>query len=247
MKTISISDPHDVCYPFSKEWHDDPFILYHGTSSVYSQNIEEKGWIINDQPYDIADFQKICKIYDDMGWIGTPYPVLHALTMGVGDKYVKTKQASFSREYPIARNYSINLGGESINSLFLAIDEITNISNNSALQKAHEISIKKELDELEKNSNNSLSYEIDNYKKNLSNMTESFFNESKKFVLELLKKYEHVKINHVPIVYVVKVEPSWFENYGQELDDEDRPITDIPSSSIIAKVNLPKNTKHVIF
>ena len=46
---------------------------------------------------------------------------------------------------------------------------------------------------------------------------------------------------------MVKVEPSWFENYGQELDDEDRPITDIPSSSIIAKVNLPKNTKHVIF
>ena len=68
MKTASISNPNDVCYPFSKEWYDDPYILYHGTSHVYSESIEKNGWNVNEQPYEIDDFQNICKLFEDIGW-----------------------------------------------------------------------------------------------------------------------------------------------------------------------------------
>ena len=138
MKTASISNPNDVCYPFSKEWYDDPYILYHGTSHVYSESIEKNGWNVNEQPYEIDDFQNICKLFEDIGWDGTPknsgHSVLRSFTVGGNDDYVDVKPASFSQNYWTARNYSRNIGGESIHYLFLAIEDILNISENKQLQ-----------------------------------------------------------------------------------------------------------------
>ena len=82
-------------------------------------------------------------------------------------------------------------------------------------------------------------------------MTESFFDKSKIIASELLKKYEHIKKIHFPVVYVVKVEPTWFENHEQEFNSEIdknleiRAKITIPSSSIIARVDFPKDAQRI--
>ncbi len=255
MKTISLTDPNDVCFPFSKKWYYDSFVLYHGTSSIHSENIEQKGWRINEQPFDVEDFKEVCRIYEDIDWYGTPlksgYAVLRAFTLGNDDSYVITKPASFSQDYLTARNYASNIGGESVHNFFLALDDIITISKNQDLQEKHKKSIETKLNkllELQKESNDpeSMVCEINVNKRFLNNMSLDFFNESKNIALKLLKKYEHIKKNHFPVVYALKVEPTWFEdpenefNLDSEKNSEIRSKTSIPASSIIARVDFPK-------
>jgi hypothetical protein len=62
-KIVNIDRPNDYFYPFEKSWYDDPYVLYHGTSSSYAEDIEQKGWKFKEKPYDINDFVKICKCF----------------------------------------------------------------------------------------------------------------------------------------------------------------------------------------
>ena len=253
MKHVTIKHPSDVLYPFSKEWYDDPFVLYHGTSNVYSESIENDGWNMNRQPYDIQDFQKMCNFFEDIGWNGTPknsgYSVLRSYSLGGDDNYVDTKPVSFSQIYWPARNYSRNIGGESIHYFFLAIEDILNMYENKQLQDEHRQFLEGELNELldmqKKVSNpESLNNGINRYENFLENFSTDFLTNSKNIAIELQEKYEHFKKTHFPIVYVVKVEPDWFENNDEfELPFvkslELRAKTNIPSSSLIGRIDFP--------
>lgn len=258
MKTIFISNPNDVCYPFSKEWYDDPYILYHGTSNIHSESIEKNGWNVNEQPYEIKDFQKICKLFEDIGWDGTSknsgHSVLRSYTVGGGDDYVNEKFASFSQDYWTARNFSRYVGGESIHYLFLAIEDILNISENNQLQDEHRDFLTTELNELlelQKQSKNpeTLNYGVNHYQSFLDNFSSSFFNDVKTIATEILRKYDILKKKHFPIVYVLKVNPKWFENYEVEFDDqfgkntEIRSQMNIPASSVIARIDFPNGVE----
>nr|MDW7641610.1 hypothetical protein [Nitrosarchaeum sp.] len=149
LKLVTIDNPRNVLYPFSKDWYDNPLIVYHGTSSVYAESIEKNGWQMNGQTYDMKDFQKICEFFEDIDWYGTPknsaYPVLRSFSLGGKDDYVNAKPVSFSQIYWTARNYSRHVGGESIQHLFLAIEDILNICENKQLQDEHRKSIEDKL------------------------------------------------------------------------------------------------------
>jgi len=107
---VNINNSRDYFYPFEKFWYDDPYVLYHGTSSSYADNIETTGWKFKEKPYDIHDFVTICNIFESLRWDGTDsnsgYSVLRSFTVGGDGIYVNSKPASFSQTYWTARNYS---------------------------------------------------------------------------------------------------------------------------------------------
>lgn len=252
LKLVTIDNPRNVLYPFSKDWYDNPLIVYHGTSSVYSESIEKNGWQMNGQTYDTKDFQKICEFFEDIGWDGTPknsgHSILRSFSLGGEDDYVNAKPVSFSQIYWTSRNYSRHVGGESIQALFLAIEDILNIYENKQLQDEHRKSIEDELTKLLDMQNKcknpeTLNHGINQYKRFLENFSTDFLNNGKNVATELYKKYEYIKKIHFPIVYVVKVEPAWFEDVMYVGDDFDfkeleiRAKIDIPHSSIIARID----------
>lgn len=254
MKIVTINNPNDNSYPFSKEWCDDQCIAYHGTSSVYSESIEKKGWQINGQTYDKEDFQKICKFFKDIAWYGETGAVetLRSYTLDGKDEHVFAKPASFSQEYGTAKQYSGNIGGESINAAFLAIKDILDFIKDDKLQEEHRKYLESELKELldlQKECKNpeELIVEINYWKKCLDNFSINYLQNGKNIAKDIIKKYEHIKKKHFPVIYVVRVKPEWFKDeYGEyfEENSDDKALemitkNDIPSTSIIARVNFP--------
>jgi hypothetical protein len=253
-----IQKSNDVLYPFKKEWYDNQQIFYHGTSSVHCESIERNGWSLNGQPYDMKDIKKICKIFEDIGWDGTPknsgYSVLRAYSLGGGDHYLKKKPISFSQNYWTARNYSRNIGGETIHYLLLAIEDILYFVNNVDIQKQYKDGIVKKLKkykDMQRICSNpeALDFEIDYYTKFLKNISNVFLENAKVSCLNILKKYENFKKIHYPVVYLIRAKTEWFEDYSPILDLktlEIRSKTNIPPESIIARIDFPKGVEHMM-
>jgi hypothetical protein len=248
MDVFKINDPYDVLYPLSKDNYDNPRILYHGTSSIYSEIIEKNGWEFNTFPHDMQDFVTLVDIYKKIGWDGISGSIysLKSFTLGGDGSYVETKPVSFSQDYHIARNYSINRGGESVKNLMVCLDEIVKICDDDVLRNNHISEIETELNQnltMQKQANNPevLDREIFLQKSYLENLTSNFLIRSKPVILDLKKKYSQMIKNHTSVVYVIKSEFDSFEEgdlkyglCGRAL--ELRPITSISPSSIIAKI-----------
>jgi len=136
LKIIYIEDPRDVTYPLECETYDNPLVVYHGTSNVFTERIENKGWLINDQPYNIDDIEFVCKAYEDLHYTESEsYSVIRTYTLGFENLHVGKKSASFSQNYWTARNYAIKPGGETIKNLILAIDDFLNLHKNLKISK----------------------------------------------------------------------------------------------------------------
>ena len=258
MKTITIDNPNDDSYPFSKDWYGDHCIVYHGTSSVYSESIEKKGWQINGQTYDKEDFQKICKFFEDISWDGETggKSTLKAYALEGEDEHIFAKPVSFSQEYRTARRYSENAGGESINGLFLGIKDIFNFVKDERLQDEHKKYLESELNELlnmqQKSKNpEELNFSINYWQKCLDNFSIDYLQNGKNISKDIFKKYEYIQKKHFPVIYVVKVEPKWFKDeysycFEEDFNDKELEIitkTNIPHTSIIARVNFPNGVK----
>ena len=122
-----ILDPDDIIYPLSREFFENPKVVYHGTSSSFSKKLETYGWRENDQPYDIDDIRYICNISELLIYFGNGYAVLRPFTLGISDAYLNEKRASFTSNYWMARRFASVKGGETINAIFFAIKEFQNL------------------------------------------------------------------------------------------------------------------------
>ena len=259
MNLFTIDNTKDVLYPLSKDEYDNPRILYHGTSSIFSELIENNGWEFNVLPYDLEDFVTIVDIFKKIGWDGISGDVisLESFTLGGDRSYVQTKTASFTPDYHTARNYSRHPGGESVFFLFNAMEDILKICDDNELRQNHISEIQTELNKnliMQKKVKNPevLDDEISHQKTFLTNLTSDFLTKSKPVVLELKEKYSQMIKKNIPIVYVIKAEPDYFQEgiFENEhfslryLQLELRPIVSIPPSSIIAKIIFPNGVVH---
>jgi hypothetical protein len=259
MNLFTIDNTKDVLYPLSKDEYDNPRILYHGTSSIFSELIENNGWEFNVLPYDLEDFVTIVDIFKKIGWDGISGDVisLESFTLGGDRSYVQTKTASFTPDYHTARNYSRHPGGESVFFLFNAMEDILKICDDNELRQNHISEIQTELNKnliMQKKVKNPevLDDEISHQKTFLTNLTSDFLTKSKPVVLELKEKYSQMIKKNIPIVYVIKAEPDYFQEgiFENEpfslryLQLELRPIVSIPHSSIIAKIIFPNGIVH---
>ncbi|MSP64958.1 MAG: hypothetical protein EXR16_04950 [Bacteroidetes bacterium] len=136
MEIITISDPNDLIFPMSKEIFDDAYVVYHGTGSGFIEKIEKKGWKVGDIPYDTKDFVEVKKYCDEIGFTGSSNRGLpnFSFVIDTQGNIPRNLNPSFTSNYSTARNYSLNIAGESICNLVIAIDEYLEIVLNNKKQ-----------------------------------------------------------------------------------------------------------------
>ena len=163
MKIFTITDPHDVIYPLPETMYSDTHILYHGTSSIYSEMIENNGWDINGIPLELQDFVDLVEIFKKIDYDGINISVLKSYTIGSDEKYLQLKKPSFSQQYNTARNYATNPGGESITYFLKSIEDMLKFSNDDELKKNHISKIQTKLNEnliVQKKSSNPVRWDL---------------------------------------------------------------------------------------
>lgn len=248
-----IIDPDDIIYPLSCDLFGDPKVLYHGTSSKFSKNIETNGWRINDQPYAIDDVGYICNISEILFYFGGGYSILRPFTLGTSNAYLNKKRASFTSNYWMARRFASVEGGETINAIFYALKEFKDLLNSEEKIQNHINSLKvyydKFKDMLQNIRNTNLNIHIikDNYNRYKKAIEMSNNNKFLRITFEkcqkLLEKYRPLVENVYGVVYVLKIRPEWFENwiipYNSATQTDYLAAVDIESESIIAKVEFP--------
>ena len=143
MKEIEIINPNNIIFPLDKRSLESSKVIYHGTNSIFSAEIEKEGWIVNCIPYNLEDAKYICDTYDRIGKKGPNYSTLKSFTLQSGNIIKQIKKFPwFSGNYWIARNFASYPGGESIAHILKAVNELLNyeqISDNKilALQKKY--------------------------------------------------------------------------------------------------------------
>lgn len=248
-----ILDPDDIIFPLSRELFEDPKVLYHGTSSKFSKNIETYGWRVNDQPYDIDDVRYICNISELLFYAGYGYAVLRPFTLGTSDAYLNKKRASFTSNYWMARRFASVKGGETINAIFFAIKEFQNLLNSEEKIQNHINSLKVYYDKYKNILQNieSTDQNIDSIKDNYNRYNTAIekLNNRKFLRIEfekfkkLIEKYKPLVEDVYGVVYALKIRPEWFKNwmkpYNSATQTDYLAVVNIEPESIIAKVRFP--------
>jgi len=215
MKIVEIETSDNVFYPLSQKFFEDYRIVYHGTSSVFSIGIESNGWKINEQPYDIIDFKKICQFLISLGYDkenSTSLSTLRTYTLGFDDIHIGKKVASFSQDFWVARNHARYPGGESFKAFFGTIDDLIEFLKNETIRNEHKKRLEKNgfspyISTLPVGNIEETIQQIDD-KKYLSEI----YDELKLFK----KKYDYIRQQHFPVVYAVKGKQSWFESWSND-------------------------------
>ena len=259
MKIFTITDPHDVIYPLPETMYSDTHILYHGTSSIYSEMIENNGWDINGIPLELQDFVDLVEIFKKIDYDGINISVLKSYTIGSDEKYLQLKKPSFSQQYNTARNYAANPGGESITYFLKSIEDMLKFSNDDELKKNHISKIQTKLNEnliVQKKSSNPeiLDNQISRQKTALATLNSDYLTKCQPVLMNLKQKYSQITKNHFPVVYVIaagldifnKDDLNW-DNAGFILKAlELRPTVSVPPSLIRAKIIFPNGTDYLV-
>jgi len=237
MRKIDINNPWDITFPLERKIYDDSTIVYHGTSSIFVSKIEDEGWVINKQSYSIDDIKFVCKVYESIGYSNSfGYAVIRSCTLGINNYKVRKKSGSFTQNYWYARNYAINPGGETIKNLIATIDDFIRLIDNHDLLLEHAQKLEQELSKLPPN----IDYR-NTLKSCLRKIRNDIYLKDVSSKLRALKvKYENIIKDRYPVVYAVKVEPQWFENWMEPIKIGD--YMEIKAIDLHAKVSiLPEN------
>ena len=144
-QSIVIESPRDVLYPFTKETFENVEIFYHGTSKLYSDQIETKGFRFGDSQFDISDVMDVCESYESIGFFGFDtggYGVLRAYALGAFSSTGETHiPVSFACGYWNARRYARNPGGETISHILKATRQFQELIEIPAKMEAHRESL----------------------------------------------------------------------------------------------------------
>lgn len=248
-----ILNPDDIIFPLSRDLFEDPKVIYHGTSSKFSKSIETYGWRINDQPYDIDDVRYICNISELLFYFGGGYSILRPFTLGTFDAYLNKKRASFTSNYWMARRFASVKGGETINAIFYAMKNFQDLLNSEEKIQNHINSLKvyydkyKNMLQIIKSTDPNIHIIKDNYsgyKKAIQMLNNSkFLRSASEKCKKLIEKYNPLVEDVYGIVYVLRIQSEWFENwkkpYNSAVQTDYLAAVDIESESIIAKVEFP--------
>ena len=107
MECITVADPNDRSFPLSRELFEDRQILYHGSWSTYSSRIESEGFIHGALPF---DWRHVATVFRAMQAIGGS-----ALHVFLGEEYPRRPppcDLSLIANFWSARAYATDEGGE---------------------------------------------------------------------------------------------------------------------------------------
>src|SRR5438128_5119442 len=128
MLRFQVDDRSSIKNPIPLDIRPRP-LVYHGTSSVFADSIEEFGFDPRHIPYSMHDVLTVNKAYETFGWYGIDaasrggYIVIGTFTVGSGNIHVPNKKLGFSYHYEYARDYACEAGGETISNLHIALDD----------------------------------------------------------------------------------------------------------------------------
>jgi len=256
-KTVEITNQYDVTYPLDRNIYENRRIVYHGTSSIFTEEIEKNGWGLNKQPYDIDDIKFVCEAYESIDYEGSSgYAIIRSWTLGDNNFYIGKKPGYFSQNYWIARDYAIPQGGETISGLIYAINDYFDLIRNPERCFKHKEKLQKKLSRFPPG----VKYH-DTLLQCLKRLDDdTYFNKISEKLKDIKNKYEGLIKNHYPVVYALKVKPDWFENWSEPskywLEKLFDPYNDIITkevdlvakksispSCIISRINFPNGAK----
>ena len=126
---------------FPPEISDDPWIVYHGTSSVSEAAIESNGLSWQPGTYSREEVAAVCNVYRSMNWAGLGtggFGVLHSFTSG--DFRLGTRKPIYLAETSL-RSATFALrdfaGGETSRGLRIALHELRQLLTDLAVYDAH--------------------------------------------------------------------------------------------------------------
>lgn len=264
MDRVIIEDEENYSHPLLHEERENTAILYHGTSSVFADIIEKKGFLLNqEKPFDINDVQKILEIYQSLGYgyhcnpiefkpgiltYNTPYWSLANFVLK-GNKWKGfrsqvLKEWSFCPNYWLAGNYASKKGGETISLIYRAVNQLLKLLNDDSRILIHKHNIKKRTNQANLNNNEYPDKIIERL-------------EDKKLLLEQIEilqsiltkplknqanfSYKTIVENHKPVIFCVKVEESKEKNKlfdGKYVDKFSE--KNISPENIVARIDFSK-------
>jgi hypothetical protein len=219
---ITVNDPGDRSYPFRRELFEDPCVVYHGSWSTWSPQIEATGFHQGDFPFEWKCVATVCNRTRAIG--------RGSFLSAFVDKQ---RNLFFAANFWFARAYATDGGGEIVRK---AIEEA------EAFERI--CSVPAERDELLKYltaSSQQAAISILTDDKALSRLRTDV-KEAKNALMSLTQG------GH-PVVYAVAVKPDWFEDWARYISYWEMGIRidlqcrhDVAPERILAKVNYPNNT-----
>lgn len=248
MNYCVIEDRNNIIYPFSKDIYENPYIVYHGTSSCYSENIEALGWPVGGTPYELEDVRKIVQIHKEIELSNEGYRTISCFSELGKNSWQGQKTASFTNEFWYARNYSRNEGGETVANLIMACEQFIDIISSKQNKEEH---MKRLAQKIVRNPGPA---DKDRYARGISRLLdEESLRRSLIVAKRVLDDYMRFAKSSHPVVYALEVNPDWLKewkiylesdrthNYMRDIDMASR--TDIPADCIISKVDYANGTE----
>ena len=127
---------------FPDKISEDPWIIYHGTSSIFENDIEINGLHWKAANYDKSDVESVVRIFDFMSWSGHSgggYPVLYPFSLK-NDFSASTKKPIFLAESSLRAIWFStrdNAGGETARAIRYALADLQEYISSEELRETH--------------------------------------------------------------------------------------------------------------
>lgn len=114
---------------FSRSIYNSPWVLFHGTTNVFSQLMEEFGFKFDTGLYSKDDVRNVISIFEEMDWPGLggdAYSALSSYTMGKDFAEGEVKPIFFSEDLHRTIGYTrpLRVGGETAGCLAYSISNL---------------------------------------------------------------------------------------------------------------------------
>ncbi len=218
MKVIKLK-PDDLNFPLGKDVWEKQNIHYHGTSSIFTEELEKGKWSSKGLPYDLDEIQEIIRIYDSIRVRGTGQDfgeyfdqILYDYSLERINDNSYAMPVSITKDYWRARNYAINLGGETINAIINACKYFSQLVNNEDEHSNHLKRLDKGCFEFKRQyaginvkQFEYLRIQLDSLEKCSMNFQDQSYLESCLNTLEpIRRKYEKLVSGSYPVVYGIE-------------------------------------------
>src|ERR1043165_135854 len=240
MESVTIDNPNDRSFPFSREVFEDRHILYHGTWSTWSQRIETEGFIPGSVPF---DWQHVATVFRANKLVGRG----SYLKLFLGENYpVKSPTCNLylSATFGSARAYATDKGGEVVRKTIEEAEEFEDICANPQRLSQLKTHFEKALREHGPHPPTQAAIEI------IGN--EEAINQLRTEVRAAKEALTNLTATGYPVVYAIHVEPEWLGEFWtrhiSSWEDGEREVNlrcsggPIPPDKLVTKASYPNGT-----
>ena len=198
MDTITITNPTDQSFPFSRQLFEDPHVVYHGTWSVYTNRIESEGFGGVALPFDHNEIEVVMHAWEQVGILGS-----YAKDVFFGNKPGQPRpELSMTANFWHARAYATDGGGEVVRIMLQEAKDFESLCSNDEKRLALKARWEGGLRQTPGDRPTMRAVEVLSDKQTLNAICAG--------VTTARRAIEEVVKDGFPVVYALRVEPQWF-------------------------------------